>query len=234
MTIEFCHIHIGKTGGSNLKQALKRHMKRHPEVEFGVFSHKATLRSLSEEHPESNIFFFVREPIKRFISGFNSRLRKGQPRYNISWNKDEQVAFAQYKTPKALAEALSAPSWWERRKARSAISKISHTRFDYTHYLGSVKLLEKNADRIVMIGQVETFDADFDWLKQLLNIDPDIGLTNDDVKSHSSPADVDTSMSELGAKNLRAHYTNDYAIYEWCLKRRAELKTQNAKGAKIE
>ena len=51
--------------------------------------------------------FFVRDPISRFVSGFNSRLRKGLPKMYFPWAPGEKLAFSRFATPNQLALALS-------------------------------------------------------------------------------------------------------------------------------
>lgn len=63
-------LHIGKTGGSSLKQSFK-YNKSH-KYNLSLCTHSARLN----ENFDGKYVFFVRDPVNRFISGFISRLRK--------------------------------------------------------------------------------------------------------------------------------------------------------------
>src|SRR5688500_5801391 len=114
-----CLLHIGKTGGTAMKALVDAHKQVHPDADIHVFPHEDTLRELCHRFPTAMVGFFVREPLQRFISGFNSRLRQGQPRYRSLWSPDEEKAFSRFPDANALAEALSSPDT-ERKDAAEA------------------------------------------------------------------------------------------------------------------
>jgi hypothetical protein len=66
-------IHVRKTGGNAIK-----HMLRDDE-RFELHKHELTLTKIWRDDPNRKVFFVVRDPVSRFISGFNSRLRNGGP-----------------------------------------------------------------------------------------------------------------------------------------------------------
>lgn len=78
-------LHIGKTGGSAVKFALKEYSKT-SWCKITFHDHKTSLSDIPEGE---KIFFFLRDPISRFISGFYSRQRKGLPRYYSEWTSEE-------------------------------------------------------------------------------------------------------------------------------------------------
>jgi hypothetical protein len=100
-------LHIGKTGGSALKDGLHAYMERTEDERFILHSHQHKLESIWAADPRRPVFFAVRDPITRFASGFNSRLRHGRPRYNAAWTDSEAAAFSCFTSPSALEEALS-------------------------------------------------------------------------------------------------------------------------------
>jgi hypothetical protein len=167
--------------------------------------------------------FFIREPVQRYISAFNSRLRQGWPRHHGEWGPGEVIAFSHFKTPNELAEALSSEDAERRQHALDAMETIRHLRKAYKHYLGSVDLLEQEKDRVYFIAATESFDSDFPLLRQLLDVSPDIELPTDDYGAHRTPEGYEKTVSELGRKNVQEYYKADYEIYNWCVKRREEL-----------
>ena len=91
-------LHLGKTGGTALKEALKENapdVVKHP--------HKTKLCDIPTG---DKVFFLIREPCSRFVSGFYSRQRSGRPRRDVPWSKGERIAFDAYPTANSLAESL--------------------------------------------------------------------------------------------------------------------------------
>src|SRR6056297_1213665 len=92
-------LHIRKAGGTAIKEALKDIAVKQNVI---LHPHKTRLKDIPEGE---KVFFFLRNPVSRFVSGFNSRLREGKPRYNSPWNEGEKVAFSRFPTANDLAEA---------------------------------------------------------------------------------------------------------------------------------
>jgi hypothetical protein len=88
-------LHIGKTGGNALKHAL------HPYNTGGshdIVFHPHAVR-LSDVPVGESVLFMLRNPVNRFVSGFNSRRRRGRPLNNAEWDRNEAVAFAAFPLP---------------------------------------------------------------------------------------------------------------------------------------
>lgn len=216
-------LHIGKTGGTAAKTVLRESNKLESGEVVKFFKHEDGLAAIAEGNLCERLIFFIREPVDRFVSAFNSRLRMGYPRHNGKWNVREEVAFAHFKTPNELAEGLSSDDPEIQEVAVGSMMSIMHLRRSYEHYLGSVELLEQEKDRIYFIGATETFDADFALLRTLLGIPDDLQLPTDDYGAHRTPDGFERTVSDIGRRNVRDYYQTDYAIYDWCVKRREEL-----------
>lgn len=223
-----CVLHIGKTGGTAVKGMLEEHLRAHPDAPIELFAHDMTLARLKTERPDCRVVFFVREPVERFISGFNSRLRKGQPRYLSEWTPEEARAFDRFRTPNALGLALSSNSREEKDAAEDAMRAITHARLGLSHYLGGPALLEELQDRILFIGSQTTLDDDVAVLRGVLGIDPALALPQDDVAAHRSPAGMSRELQPEALANLHRWYAADYQIYAWCLQRRQSLLDKHA------
>ncbi len=88
-------LHIGKTGGSAVKSALMPYREASIyDIEF--HGHNFPISSVPEGE---KFFFFLRNPLTRFSSGFYSRKRKGLPRYNLEWSRLERVIFEKFNSP---------------------------------------------------------------------------------------------------------------------------------------
>lgn len=211
-----CHVvhmlHIGKTGGTAVKHAL-RSCRAPRDVRIVMHDHKTALSDLP---PWDDVFFFLRDPVSRYVSGFNSRLREGRPRYDKAWTADERDAFEHFTTPDELAVAIDAGDPELRKAARRAMSRIGHVRWHYSRWLGGARLLRARRRRIVLIGHQETLAEDLERLKDRLGLPADCRLPTDEAEAHRSPTGLSTELSERALKNLRTWYRQDYELIEAC------------------
>ena len=203
-------LHIGKTGGSAVKNALKPHLHA---GKYGIVLHNHRCRL--EEIPNGEAFFFLlRHPVTRFTSAFNSRRRQGLPRYQVLWSAGEATAFASFQTANELAEALSAPDDHRRYQAQLAMSKIKHVRTSVWYWFRNPAYFAERWSDLLFVGFQETLNADFQRLLHQLALDENITLPTTAVAAHQTPDGFDQSLSELGQRNLLAHYARDVAFYE--------------------
>ena len=96
-------LHIGKTGGTALQEALKDNL-RTSKYKIKLHGHNFKLKNVPKG---ASVVFFVRNPMDRFISAFYSRKREGRPRFDNPWRRSEKRAFSMFNTPDELAVALS-------------------------------------------------------------------------------------------------------------------------------
>lgn len=203
-------LHIGKTGGTAITEALTPVAER-----FGIVlhTHSTKLQDVPRTH---RVFFFVRHPIPRFVSGFFSRLRRGAPRYNFEWSASEAEAFGHFQKASDLAEALSSTNPEVRRHAQEAMRGIQHVSSTYREWFAGEEEIQNRLDSIVLIGLQEKLSEDFERLKALLNLPPALGLPADDVRAHRTPGSFDRKLSPLAEKNLLEWYSEDVRLYEYC------------------
>ena len=124
--------HIGKTGGTALNQTLLKYADASSyRLVFG--GHTLTLRDVPAGEP---FMFVLRDPLTRFVSAFNGRLREDRPRYHYPWREEEKTAFAIFKTPDQLATALSSADDDERMHAEDAMQGIGHVNTPYSYWFG--------------------------------------------------------------------------------------------------
>ena len=203
-------LHIGKTGGTALKYALAN-------MELNVsWLHIHTHATTFSDIPQGErIFFFLRNPISRFVSAFYSRQRKGYPKYNVPWTELETVAFSAFKTPNQLAMALSSPIPAERDLAILAMNNIGHVRNFYSRWLGSAEALEKRAQDIFFVGLQEYLDEDCAALAKLLDVGS-LNLPVNDIDAHRNPSNVDRTLESMAISNLEKWYEGDFQTLEIC------------------
>jgi hypothetical protein len=210
MTQSIQFLHIPKTGGTAFKNAFKG-----KKGNLVLNGHGVTFRDIVEM-PSSQCIFFIRDIVTRYVSGFNSRLRKGQPYTNAGWDEGERVAFKYFRTPNELAEALTDDRIEIRRLAECSMANIWHTRFPLHFWLHSVEFLEKHKRQILFIGRQEHMQEDFQRFVQLLFGEECFSLPDDDVSSHKTPEGFSIFMSEKGKENILNWYKSDLDLIKWC------------------
>jgi len=203
---------IGKTGGTALNQTLLKYADASSyRLVFG--GHTLTLRDV----PAGERFMFVlRDPLTRFVSAFNGRLREDRPRYHYPWREEEKTAFAIFKTPDQLATALSSADDDERMQAEDAMQGIGHVNTPYSYWFGDEESFRTRVPDVFFIGFTERLNDEFVLLKRKLGLPPDIELPRDETGAHRTPAGFSTDLSEVGRANLERWYARDLAFMQLC------------------
>jgi hypothetical protein len=220
-------LHIGKTGGTAAKSALRGH-ENSGDYEISLHEHEFQLKDvpLGEK-----VVFFVRDPISRFVSGFYGRQRQDLPRHDAPWTPGEEIAFRRFKTPNELALALSADDQELQAAAVDAIRIISHLRSPHWTWFKNERYFLSRRSDILFIGFQETLKEDFALLKKILNLPQNVRLPEDEIGSHKNPAHMDRRLDEQAIRNLKIWYARDYQFLELCRKLVAQLRSDLDKSA---
>lgn len=197
-------LHIGKTAGTSIKSAFNYHYLTVTDTCVFVLHNHGTY--LTDIPKDEKVFFVVRDPLTRFVSGFYSRLREGMPRIYNPWKPEEKIAFELFKTPNELGEALSSSDKSIKESAKKALQNIGHVRSSYWRWVKSPEYLHQHLECIFWIGCQENLSNDFEKLKKkgALNID----LPKE--KAHASPSHFDSTLSDLARQNLTEWYKAEY------------------------
>jgi len=210
---KYVHVlHIGKTGGTAIKDALKPH-RRAGRYVIRLHSHNVSLRDVPEGE---YVVFFLRDPISRFISGFFSRQRQGMPRRFCPWSADENIAFQEFATPNKLAVALSSGNEEEKARAMKAIQNVEHVKTSYWDWFENESYYLSRLSDIFFIGFQENLSADFELLKSALGLPRGVSLPSDDIRAHKTPAGLDRTLEEKAVENLKRWYARDYDFIRLC------------------
>lgn len=222
--MKYGFLHIGKTGGSSVN-SLIRSIAKNGSSELERYGHRLTLKKIFAD-PDARVSFVIRDPIERFVSAFNSRLRCGRrhpddknPSYYSPWRESEAITFSFFKSAAELAESLYGEDERLLSAAQYAVEAISHLRRNYRYHLHSVNFLRKNQDRIYYVCDINDLDAN------IINIVMPSGVSEDFVRSefkhvHSASGGSRTVMSDRAVQNLRRFLSNEFEIYDYC---RSEL-----------
>jgi len=214
-TVQVHFLHIRKTGGTAIAEALK------PVARFyGIVLHGHSTK-LSDIPASSKVVFFVRHPLSRYVSGFYSRLRRGLPRHYYDWTEDEARAFSRFQTANDLAEALTSADREVTLHAREAMQSVRHINSSYREWLGGTAELDNKLDAILLVGLQEKLRSDFEYLKKQLDLPETLSLPESDLLAHRTPAEFDRRLSAVAERNLLEWYAEDIRFYEHCLELRA-------------
>lgn len=203
-------IHIPKTGGTAIKDALRSWDERGKTVV--LHPHKYTLKRVPLGH---TAFFCLRRPQDRFVSAFYSRKREGAPRYHYEWTPEEKWAFARFSSPNQLGEALISEDPEQLEDAKRAMNGIRHIKDGYPRWLGSFRYFLASVPILTYIGFQETLNTDFENLKKICNWPAHLQLPTEDVRAHRNPYQGDEKdLSSLARQGIDAWYRSDQLIYE--------------------
>jgi hypothetical protein len=205
-------LHIGKTGGTAMNHVLVDHASAaRYRLVFG--GHGTTLADIPAGEP---FMFVIRDPLSRFVSAFNGRLREDRPRYHYPWRDEERIAFAIFKTPDQLATALSAEDETLRGQAEQAMRGIGHVNTPYSFWFGDEAAFRSRSSDVFFIGFTERLDDDFELLKRKLGLPPEARLPGDQTVAHRTPAGFDEHLGEGARSNLERWYERDLAFVQLC------------------
>jgi hypothetical protein len=205
-------LHIGKTGGTALKHVLSENQEA-SRYQLLFRGHDVTLADL----PRGERFMFlIRDPLTRFVSSFNGRLREDRPRYYYPWREEERVAFAVFKTPDQLAVALSSSDADERDQAEQAMRGIGHVNTPYTFWFADESAFRARLPDLFFIGLQERLNEDFELLKRKLGLSGEVRLPGDETVAHKTPAGFEDHLSERARANLERWYEQDVALVRLC------------------
>jgi hypothetical protein len=219
-------LHIAKTGGTTLNGMLAEHRVRRTASGRPIFihNHSTTLVDVLSRHRRNQAVVFLRDPLSRFVSGFNSRQREGKPEKHVPWKAEEKVAFKYFKTPNDLAEALSSRRTLVQDRALFAIGALPHARNRYTFYLRSPEYVESRFHKIAFMGFQDTFNEDVIKLFALLGVNSEITVEH----RHKAPATSRTDLSPRAIRNLREWLADDIKLFEWAREQRDRFTLERA------
>jgi len=205
-------LHIGKTGGTALKHVLQANADA-SRYQLLFRGHEIALADIP---PRERFMFLIRDPLTRFVSAFNGRLREDRPRYHYPWRDEERVAFAVFKTPDQLAVALTSEDEEERVQAEAAMHGIGHVNTPYTSWFPTEEAFCARLPDTFFIGLQDRLDDDFQLLRRKLGLPEGLAMPRDETDAHRTPARFDSQLSELGRANLQRWYARDVAFVQLC------------------
>jgi hypothetical protein len=205
-------LHIGKTGGTALKQVLSEYADSCC-YRLILEGHEVTLPAIA---PGERFMFVIRDPLTRFVSAFNGRRRADRPRYHYPWREEERVAFGIFNTPDQLATALSSDDAIERAQAHAAMRGIGHLNTPYSFWFGDESAFQARLSDLFFIGLQDQLDDCFELLRRRLGLPPEARLPRDEALAHRTPQGFETHLGDVARANLEEWYAADLAFVQVC------------------
>ncbi len=202
-------LHIGKTGGTAIKFMMAEAGVRQLKFRFVAHSHRARLTSIPMGEP---YFFSIRDPISRFVSGFYSRKRKGQPRIFVEWTAEEEFAFRKFPDATDLAESLDSSDDKTRSAALRAMSAIGHVRAPLVSWFTSID--EITARPPLAIIRMASLQDDFNGMLVRLGLRFRVRPPSDSISAHKNDYTATPPLSHRALSNLREWYALDSSLFE--------------------
>jgi hypothetical protein len=204
-------LHVGKCAGTQIKNLAGQINSHQDKVKIVSHPHGVTLANLPDEE---QYFFSIRDPIRRFYSGFYSRLRKGKPRTFSQWSSHEARAFSVFGHANDLAEALSPGSDLE-HEATAAMKSISHVSMNQVDWFSRNGFFLHERPP-VWIVRTEKFSVDVETLLRRLGYAGKYEVSDDPLVRHQNDYGDVPPLSEKAIANLRRWYEQDFAFYRMC------------------
>jgi hypothetical protein len=217
-------LHIGKTGGTALKHVLQE-QAADSRYQLLFRGHEVKLGDVAQGEL---LMFLIRDPLSRYVSAFNGRLREDRPRYHYPWRDEERIAFAIFKTPDQLAVALSSDDPDERAQAEDAMHGIGHVNTPYTFWFPDEASFRARLADVFFIGLQDRLDEDFALLRHKLGLPDEVRMPRDETTAHKTPAGFDVELSNVGRANLERWYSFDVAFVRLCRELAPELNAAAA------
>ena len=205
-------IHVGKTGGTAMKAALRTAPDAGAYTLF-VWGHFQTLRRVPRGE---KVVFFLRDPVSKFVSGFNYRQREARPHFHIPWRAGEVLAFRRFQSPGELARALSSDDPALRAEAVAAMGAIHQVKDSVFRWFESEDYFRERLDDVLFIGFQDRLADDFEALKRALGLPQTLALPGEDDSRYQKSLSQAEPLDALAVANLTAWYAADIRFYDFC------------------
>ena len=191
-------------------------MLEHARVSPWVIFREGHHVRLADIPSGDKVIFFLRDPLDRFVSGFYSRQRMGRPRYYNPWTPREAEAFELFDTPDALGRALAADDPTIRGAAERAMRSIYHVKTGFWYWFGDEAAFTARLGDVLFVGRQERLAEDFEEVKRLLRLPPDVSLSTDETRAHRAPDGRDKRLGPEAVGALLAWFADDYRFIDLC------------------
>ena len=217
-------LHIPKTGGTSVVDFI-HNINDITESRPLLFFHSWDIDLIFQYFPNISLTFLIRDPLERIISGFQSRLRQGRPRYNQPWRAYEATAFSFFQNPESFIDALLRTDDFSLGTTEYALNNILAVSWNYKHYFQSIEKINSYASRFILIGKTTSLPSYISGLCKIAirfesgidQLDKVISLY---TAKHQSPVPTSrilSNYSEDEIKTLKNRIASEYELYNQLL-----------------
>jgi len=210
VTGQVAFLHVPKTGGTAVKAAIEGVAWGDTPPAVEVFGHSWNLGRLAGHR----VFFVVRDPVDRAVSAYASRQREGRPRYHYPHSAAEAEVFGRWDSFEKLVLAVDSGD----PDALAGYQSIAHLR-PLSTWLVDVASIE--ASNICYIAEMASLSAEWDTIRRVTGMPESATLPTSAVAAHRAPEPA-RPLSPHASAIARSMLTDDYRLYEACLKVRED------------
>lgn len=153
----------------------------------------------------------LRNPVTRFISGFNCRKRMGKPLDLIPYTVSEEKVFKVFQTADALACALSSDDPHLQALARFGMVNVNHINWCQAKWFPSKWIdLREKSPCLMKICIQESLNSDLIDFCAAFGIDSRAIEEKPRLRESSEP---NSALSAVAEENIRRWYSEDYELF---------------------
>jgi len=161
------------------------------------------------------VFFFLRDPVTRFVDGFCSSYGKGQSSQIGDQTRDECSVHATYSSPNDLALALARADSDPKSLAAQIMQADAYFR-RYKFWYRNISFFKSRLEDVIHIGFQESFVSDFAALQRRLGLSDQLRIVIGDVSANRNDAVLDRRLDPEARIALEQWYAEDIAFVEYC------------------
>jgi len=200
-------LHIPKTGGSSIVDFLTN-ISYKTVSRPAILFHSWNMDLIREYFPDMKVICLIRDPLERTISGFQSRLRMGQPKYMQPWRSEEAAAFSIFRDVESFLDALLMDDEFSLSATDFALRNIISLSWNYQHYFGDVGKINQLKSNMVFVQDLRNMNQFIDYLvDECIALGP--GVSREQIKSLYEPSHASSRSS---SQILERYGTNDISL----------------------
>ena len=216
---KYAFLHIPKTGGSSYFDFISKNKNAYESFPTPLF-HTWTIRLAFQYFGDVKIICFLRDPLERIVSGFQSRSKMGLPKYSVPWSAEEAAAFALFPTVIDFLNALKGSDGRSIAATTFAMNNILAVKWNYKYYFESEEYLEALSDSLIVYELKDAQAAMRDLVEKEVIKKVDENEHNFDMMSfptsHKSSVKSSSFLDDFSPAEIeamRARISDEYLIY---------------------